>query len=99
MTIEKPQSKQPIPINAKKVFQGIIFDVYQWEQKLFDGTVATFEKLKRPDIDIVLCQAEQPIFKIDWTIYVFIAKGACDVGIKAYLYTSFEEFNIFAFAK
>ncbi len=37
-----------IPSHAKRVFQGIIFDVYQWEQKLYDGSTATFERLKRP---------------------------------------------------
>ena len=46
--------KQPIPPDAKKVFKGIIFDVYQWEQQLFDGTTATFEKLKRDDNAIVI---------------------------------------------
>jgi 8-oxo-dGTP pyrophosphatase MutT (NUDIX family) len=38
-----------LPPNAKRVFKGVIFEVWQWEQKLFDGSVATFEKLKRPD--------------------------------------------------
>lgn len=38
-----------IPPGAKRVFQGVIYDVYQWEQKLFDGSTATFEMLKRPD--------------------------------------------------
>jgi 8-oxo-dGTP pyrophosphatase MutT (NUDIX family) len=38
-----------IPNDAKKVFSGVIFDVYQWEQELYDGTTATFEKLDRPD--------------------------------------------------
>lgn len=37
-----------IPAHAQKVFDGIIFDVYHWEQKMFDGTEATFEMLKRP---------------------------------------------------
>jgi 8-oxo-dGTP pyrophosphatase MutT (NUDIX family) len=37
-----------IPGHAKRVFKGIIFDVYQWEQKMFDGSTATFERLKRP---------------------------------------------------
>lgn len=41
--------RQSLPENAKLVFKGIIFDTYQWEQKLFDGTYAIFEKLKRPD--------------------------------------------------
>lgn len=38
-----------ISAHAKKVFSGIIYDVYQWEQELFDGSHAVFEKLKRPD--------------------------------------------------
>ncbi len=37
-----------IPSNAKLVFKGKIFDTYQWEQKLYDGSSATFEALKRP---------------------------------------------------
>jgi len=36
-----------IPKEAKLVFKGTIFDTYQWQQKLFDGTYATFEMLKR----------------------------------------------------
>ena len=58
------------PDSAKKVFDGVIFDVYQWEQEMFDGTKATFEKLKRPDTvvvfpvlpdgRIILTQQEQP---------------------------------------
>jgi ADP-ribose pyrophosphatase len=129
--IQRPISKQPIPERAKRVFKGEIFDVYQWEQKMFDGTTETFEKLKRPDTVVVfpilpdgriilteqeqpgkeqfigatggrvdegegileaakrelleesgyeadnfiLWDAEQPIGKIEWAIYVFIAKG------------------------
>jgi ADP-ribose pyrophosphatase len=41
--------KSTIPPQAKRVFNGIIFDVYQWEQEMFDGSKATFEKLSRPD--------------------------------------------------
>lgn len=37
----------PIPNNAKKVFEGILFDAYHWEQEQFDGSTATFEMLKR----------------------------------------------------
>jgi len=37
-----------IPSDAKRVFKGVIFDVYQWQQKMFDGRYATFEMLKRP---------------------------------------------------
>lgn len=53
MEIKKPKSKQPIPDDAKKVFKGVLFDVYQWEQEMFDGSKATFEKLKRSDTVVV----------------------------------------------
>ena len=36
-----------IPKQAKRVFKGVIFDVYQWPQKMFDGSYETFEMLKR----------------------------------------------------
>lgn len=38
-----------IPEQAKKVFSGVLFDVYQWSQEMFDGTRETFEMLKRQD--------------------------------------------------
>jgi ADP-ribose pyrophosphatase len=38
-----------LPKDAKRVFNGIIFDVFHWEQKMFDETFQTFEMLKRPD--------------------------------------------------
>ncbi len=66
----RPESSQPIPNNAQLVFKGKIFDVYQWEQVMFDGTIAKFEKVKRPDTalvfpimddgSILLIQEEQP---------------------------------------
>jgi len=54
MKIKRPTSNQPIPKNAKRVFKGVLFDVWQWKQKMFDGSVEVFEKLKRPDIVNVL---------------------------------------------
>lgn len=70
MNIQRPKSKQPIPEHAKKVFKGVLFDTYQWEQEMFDGTKTTFEKLKRPDTvvifpvlpdgKIILTEQEQP---------------------------------------
>ncbi len=36
-----------LPPQAKKVFSGIIFDVYQWEQKVFDGSTRVWEMIKR----------------------------------------------------
>lgn len=156
MNIQRPISKQPIPPNAQKVFQGVLFDVYQWQQTLYDGTTATFEKIKRRDTvniipvtedgkiilskqeqpgvepfigalggqidegetpldaaqrelleesgyesnDIVLWDATQPIEKIDWAIYTFIARNSVkkqEQHVEAgewisLLYVTFEEF-------
>ena len=44
-----PKNAKLIPDNAECVFRGKIFDVYQWPQKMFDGSFETFEMLKRPD--------------------------------------------------
>lgn len=59
-----------VPECAHRVFKGEIFDVYQWEQILFDGSHATFEMLKRPDTvkviavtdggEIIMCNEMQP---------------------------------------
>jgi len=43
-----------IPNHAKKVFKGILFDVYQWDQEMFDGSTATFEALKRNDTAVII---------------------------------------------
>jgi 8-oxo-dGTP pyrophosphatase MutT (NUDIX family) len=39
---------------AKKVFEGIRFEIYQWEQELFDGSKSTFEVAKRADTVVVI---------------------------------------------
>jgi ADP-ribose pyrophosphatase len=44
-----PPKARLVPPSAKRVFEGIIFDVYHWQQPAFDGTPITFEMLKRPD--------------------------------------------------
>ena len=58
-----------IPKQAKRVFKGVIFDVYQWKQKMFDGSYEIFEMLKRPDTvqiiatkgdNILIAEEEQP---------------------------------------
>lgn len=66
----KKQPKSRIPTHAKKVFEGTIFSVWQWEQKLYDGSTAIFEGITRADqayvigvLDdqkILLVQDEQP---------------------------------------
>ena len=131
MNIERPKSKQPLPESAKKVFEGAMFDVYQWEQEMFDGSKKIYEKLKRPDTvvvfavlddgkiiltrqeqsskepfigaaggrvksgediidaakrelreetgyeadEFILWKALQPIGRIEWAVYVFVARG------------------------
>lgn len=51
-----------IPDHATRVFKGIIFDVYQWEQRLFDGNTVTFEGLKRPDTVVVIAMDGDRVF-------------------------------------
>ena len=123
--------QQKIPEHATQVFKGVIFDIYQWKQELYDGSVTTFEKAKRqgsaaaipvlengklliaedeqpgratvitfpggridegetPEEGIhrelleetgykaeqmILWKENQPVHKIDWSTYVFIARG------------------------
>lgn len=64
-----PKNAVTIPEHAKRVFKGVIYDVYQWEQELFDGSKTTFEMLRRPDTvkvlaikddRLVILEQEQP---------------------------------------
>jgi ADP-ribose pyrophosphatase len=154
--IQKPKSLQPLPSHAKRVFKGKIFDVYQWEQKVFDGSIEIYEKLKRADTievipvtedgkvillkeeqpgkkpflgvaggradegedplktakrelmeetgytsnEFILWDSQQPMSKIEWAVYIFIAKNCkkikdteLDNGEKIELeYISIDEF-------
>lgn len=47
-----------IPEHAEKKFSGILFDVYQWQQTMFDGSTQTFERIKRPDTVQVIAVTE-----------------------------------------
>jgi ADP-ribose pyrophosphatase len=58
-----------LPKNAEKVFKGVLFDVYQWPQEVYNNSVRTFEKLvRKPSADvlavvkdkIVILEQEQP---------------------------------------
>lgn len=44
-----PVNATLIPEKAERVFKGTIFDVYHWQQEMFDGSYETFEMLRRPD--------------------------------------------------
>ena len=53
--------KRPLPphtkLHSKKselVFKGVRFDTYQWQQKQFDGSTATFEVVKRDDTVVII---------------------------------------------
>lgn len=50
----RPKSKQTRPVAAKMVYKGKIFEVWQWEQLLFDGSKTIFETLRRRDMVRVL---------------------------------------------
>lgn len=49
-----------IPKKAKRVFSGVVYDVYQWREKNFDGSSALFEAVKRADsVQIIALQDGQ----------------------------------------
>lgn len=131
--------KSTIPSEAKKVFVGVMFETFQWEQEMYNGTFQTFEKLRRADTvlivavtergtfllldqeqpnksrflgfaggqvhtgeeievaahrelleetgyisnDLVLLSAGQPISKIDWSVYLFVARNCKKIAKQA----------------
>lgn len=132
----RPLHKQQLPSTARLVFKGILFEVWQWEQALFDGKKTVFESLRRPDTVLILpvlsdgrvilaeekqpgmpsllqalggrvepgespeqaarrelleesgytaerfllWDAWQPVTKIDWAVYLFVARGLSVTG-------------------
>jgi len=58
-----------LPANASKVFDGILFNIYQRQQEQFDGSFKTFECAERGDVvksipiigdKILISRDEQP---------------------------------------
>ena len=43
-----------IPSRAKHVFKGILFDVFQWKQRTYNGSDKIFESVRYPDGAIIL---------------------------------------------
>jgi ADP-ribose pyrophosphatase len=43
-----------IPSHARLAFKGKLFEVWQWDQELFDGSTTVFESIRRTDTIIVL---------------------------------------------
>lgn len=60
-----PKDSVLVPDNAELAFQGKIFGVYQWPQKLFDGSEHTFEMLKRTDTVSVICVVDGKLLVLD----------------------------------
>lgn len=50
-----------IPKSAKCVFEGLIYDVFHWQQPLFDGSSATFEMLRRADTVSAICLVDEKV--------------------------------------
>lgn len=53
-----PKGARLIPREADCVFRGKIYGVHQWLQKMPDGSVKTFEMLRRPDTVMVIALDE-----------------------------------------
>lgn len=61
-----PHKARLVPQDAERVFKGIIFDVYHWQQPQFDGTTATFEMLKRPDtVKVIAIKGDKIVAVMD----------------------------------
>ena len=58
---ESVAPKSKIPPHAERVFSGAIFDIYQWQQELYDGTTATFEIAKRHNTVMVLATQDDKV--------------------------------------
>ena len=56
-----------IPPHAKLAYSGKIFEVFTFEQELYDGSKATFERIRRPDTVLIITQTEDSIILIDDT--------------------------------
>lgn len=48
MDTRNDKPRKGLPAHARMVFKGVIFEVWQWEQEMFDGTTEIFEKVRRP---------------------------------------------------
>lgn len=60
-----PKDAVLIPDGATKAFKGQIYDTYQWPQKMFDGSIETFEMLKRADTVTVIPVVDEQILVIE----------------------------------
>lgn len=54
-----------IPPQAELVFKGVIYDVYQWQQTMFDNSHETFEMLKRADTAVSLAVVDDSLLILE----------------------------------
>lgn len=55
-----------IPEQAKQAFKGVIFEIFQWEQEMFDGTTETFELAKRENsVETIVVQDNKIVFAFE----------------------------------
>jgi 8-oxo-dGTP pyrophosphatase MutT (NUDIX family) len=54
-----------LPKKADKVFRGIMFDVYHWKQKQFDGSYKTFEAVKRKPSALIIATVGDKIMLLN----------------------------------
>lgn len=60
----KIQPRPGLPANAQLVFKGTIFEIWQWPQKMFDGSTKIFEKAWRfPGLEIVATLGDKIIIE------------------------------------
>ncbi|HVX56477.1 MAG TPA: NUDIX hydrolase [Candidatus Saccharimonadales bacterium] len=59
-----PNDAVLVPDQAERAFRGMIFDVYQWPQKLFDGSEHRFEMLKRTDTVTAVCVVDNKVLVV-----------------------------------
>jgi ADP-ribose pyrophosphatase len=56
--------REGLPPHAKRVFKGEIFEVWQWEQEMFDGTTEIFENIWRyPSVEVIAVVGDKIIIE------------------------------------
>lgn len=82
----KNNHSNSLPLNARMAFKGKIFEVWQWDQKMFDGSMEIFERLKRPNTaqviatvgdKILIQEQEQPDLPHP---FASVPGGRCEEG-------------------
>ena len=72
--------------DMEKVFSGIIFDIYQWEQEMYDGSKTTFEKaFKKPVVGVLAITKEKKVLYLEQqqptrNTYLSVPAGGVEEG-------------------